>query len=131
MTFSIHEIVLNAEAEAFISLLDGGTCELRTGTQPATVNDIATGTLLTSVNIPLIALDSPAVGGVATLAQTDEASVIADGTVGWARFKKSDSSTVFDGAVSEAGGGGDVIVTKVDVLIDDLADIISMSYTRD
>lgn len=130
MTFNIHEIVLNAEAEAFISLLDGGTCELRTGVQPALVTDAATGILLATVVIPPTALDSPASGGVATLAPTDQAAAVAGGTIGWARFKKSDLSTVFDGDVTEPGGGGDVIVTEVAILIDDLTDIISMNYTR-
>lgn len=130
MTFNIAELVLNAEAEAFISLLDSGTCELRTGTQPALVTDAATGTLIATITLPATALNAPAASGVAILASTTAVSVVADGTIGWARFKKSGGATVFDGSVTLTGNGGDVIATAIEVLIDDLVNIVSMSYTR-
>jgi len=130
MTFNIATIVLNAEAEAFMSLFDGGFCELRSGAQPAAITDGATGTLIATINLPGTALDSPAVSGVASLATTVESAAIADSTIGWARFKKSDGASVFDGSVTLSGGGGDVIATLVDLLIDDLVNIVSMSYAR-
>ena len=130
MTFNIAELVLNAEAEAFITLLDGGTCELRTGVQPATITDPVTGILLATIVLPATALSAPATGGTAILASTIAVAAIADGTVGYARFKKSDNSTVFDGAVTLSGGGGDVLATAVALLISDLVNILLLDYTR-
>lgn len=130
MTFNVDEIVLNAEAEAFISLLDGGTCELRTGTQPAAITDPVTGTLIATIVLPATALGGAASGGVASLATTTAIEAIADGTIGYARFKKSDTSSVFDGSVTLSAGGGDLIATEVALLIGELVNIVSMSYTR-
>jgi len=130
MTFNVATITHNTESEAFITLLDGGSCELRTGSQPALVTDAATGTLIATIVLPATALSAPAAAGTADLAVTTEVAVVAGGTIGWARFKKSDASTVFDGSVTLSGGGGDIIATLLIVVATDLVNIVSMSYTR-
>lgn len=102
----------NAAADAVVDLLDAGAgagyVEIRTGSQPATANTAATGTLLATV-----VLDDPAFGaaasGVATAAglpNTDTGD--AAGTAGWFRAYDSTGAAVIDGSVTATGGGGDM-----------------------
>lgn len=102
----------NAACDATVDLLDGGTgagtIKIYTGTQPATANDTATGTLLATIT-----LADPAFGaastGAATLAGTPlSATAVAAGTAGWARFADSNGATVLDGSVTATGGGGQI-----------------------
>lgn len=98
----------NAAANAIIQLIDAGpaagTLQLRTGGQPASANDPATGTLLATFT-----LADPAFGaallGVATLDATPVLSTtgVADGTAGWFRIADSTGATVGDGVVGTSG----------------------------
>ena len=131
MTFNVSVLVLNAEAEAFISLLDGGTCELRTGVQPAAITDAATGTLIAVVTMESIALATPAVAGVATLnLPLTDGIALANGDIGWGRFLTSGSDPVFDGSTTLNGGGGEIIATTIGMLVGESVNIESMSYSR-
>lgn len=103
----------NAAADAVVDRLDAGAgagkVRIYTGSQPASANDAATGTLL--VDIPL---NDPAFGaaatGVATMddTPTPSANAGATGTAGWFRALDSDDNTVIDGSVTATGGGGDM-----------------------
>lgn len=131
MSFNVSVDVHNIEAEAFMGLLDSGSCDLRTGTQPANTTIAATGTLLVTIDIPATALKAAAALGKADLAVTTAVATTTAGTVGYARFFKTDGTTVvFDGSVTASGGGGDVIIDDVVLAVDDLVNIIDMSYTR-
>lgn len=98
----------NAAADAVVDLADAGaaagTLEVRTGAQPASANDAATGTLLVTFT-----LSDPAFGaatsGSAALSGTPQATAVAGGTAGWFRVEDSDGNTVFDGACSDDGSG--------------------------
>ncbi len=94
----------NAAADAVAGRCDAGpsfgTMQVRTGTQPTSANDAATGTLLVTFT-----LEDPAFGaassGVATADTTPDISAIgvAAGTAGWFRALDSTGATVLDGAV--------------------------------
>lgn len=99
----------NAAATAIVGLLDAGsgagTVQIRTGSQPATPQTAATGTLLATITLSDPAGGSPSTG-VITI--TDPAAVVAaaDGTAGWARFLDSTGAAVMDCDVTATGGGG-------------------------
>ena len=107
MAFRIPNNVRSAACDAVVDLLDAGagaaTIEVRTGSQPATAGDTATGTVLCTFT-----LADPAFGaassGVATMASTPRTTTgSAAGTAGWFRAKDSTGATVFDGAVGTSG----------------------------
>jgi len=102
----------NAAADAVVDRADGGsgagTIEIRTGTQPASADSAATGTLLATITLGDPAF-GPASNGTAALADTPlSGAAVADGTAGWFRMLDGDGNTVLDGSVSATGGGGDL-----------------------
>lgn len=98
----------NAAANAIAALPDAGagpgTVQVRTGAQPATPNDPATGTLLATFTLADPAY-GPAVNGVAPLDAAPVLSTtgVADGTAGWFRMMDSTGAAVLDGAVGTVG----------------------------
>lgn len=98
----------DAAANAIALLPDAGpaagTIQIRTGAQPATANDPATGTLLATFTLADPSFGT-AVAGVAALDATPALSTsgVADGTAGWFRMLDSTGATVLDGAVGIAG----------------------------
>ena len=110
----------NAVCDALVDRCDlggAGTIEIRTGSQPATGDDAATGTLLAVIPLAATAFGSAA-SGVATLAGTPIADTSADatGTAGWARVKNGAGSNVFDGSVTATGGGGDFTIANTSIV---------------
>jgi hypothetical protein len=111
----------NAACDAVVDLLDGGvgvgTIKIYTGTQPATANDAATGTLLVTVS-----LADPAFGTASSGASTLQGvplsgTGVAAGTAGWARLADSSDATVMDGSVTGTGGGGQIEMDTTTVSI--------------
>lgn len=98
----------NAAANAIALLPDAGpaagTIQIRTGAQPASANDPATGTLLATFTLADPAFGA-AVAGVATLDATPPLATtgVADGTAGWFRMLDSTGVTVLDGTVGTVG----------------------------
>lgn len=98
----------NAAANAIAALADAGpaagTVQVRTGAQPATPDDAATGTLLATFTLADPAY-AAAVAGVAALDATPTLSTtaVADGTAGWFRLLDSTGAAVLDGAVGTVG----------------------------
>src|SRR5262245_25582205 len=123
----------NAKANAAVDLVDAGSgpgyVELRTGSQPASPQTPATGTLLATVT-----LNDPAYGdaavGVCTLDVTPEPTetAVATGTAGWARMYDSAGNAVFDG---ECGTSGKFVnLATVSVVSGTDVTITSGSYTQ-
>lgn len=118
----------NAAADAVVDRLDAGSAagyvEIRTGSQPATGNDVASGTLLATIT-----LNDPGFGAAASGTATADvspaltAAAVATADAGWFRAYDSDDNAVIDGSVTATGGGGDMqlntiaLVTAVDVTI--------------
>jgi len=108
----------SAAADAVGDLMNAGagagTFDVRSGVQPASANDAASGTLLATFTAADPAW-AAAVNGVKTL---DAAPVLAtvglaDADAGWFRAKDSDGATVFDGSVTATGGGGQLELNTV------------------
>lgn len=102
----------NAAADAVVDLLDGGsaggTIKIYTGSQPASANDAATGTLLATITLADPGFGAASTGAAALAGTPLSVAAVASGTAGWARFADSNAATVLDGAVTATGGGGQV-----------------------
>ncbi len=133
MATRISTAARNAAADAVVDLLDGGAAagyiEIRTGAQPATPGDAATGTLLAT-----LPLSDPAFGaassGVATAsAITDDTSADATGTAGWFRGYDDNDVAVIDGSITATSGGGDMELNSVSIVTGGLVEITSWTIT--
>lgn len=117
----------NASANAVGTLLSGGSIEIRSGSQPATANDAATGTLLATIT-----LGTAPSASSGSVAMPDPASVnaVATGTAGWYRAKASGGATVVDGSVTASGGGGDITLSSTSLVSGSPVDLSSFTYTQ-
>lgn len=134
MVTRIPTNVRSAMANAAVDLIDAGpgagTVQIRTGGQPATAGTAATGTLLGTLTLSDPAF-ADAVNGVATAgAITGDSSADATGTAGWYRVLDSTGATVMDGAISEAGGGGDMILDKTAIVQGGTISVTSWTVTQ-
>lgn len=122
----------NAACDSVVDALDAGaaaaTVEIRTGSQPASANDAATGTLLATIT-----LGDPAFGAAASGVATANAIATdtgdAAGTAGWFRAKDSDGNTVLDGSVTATGGGGDMELNTTTISAGVNIDVVSWIVT--
>lgn len=134
MTTRLPTNVRNAMANAAVDLIDAGpaagTVQIRTGGQPASAGSAATGTLLGTLTLSDPAF-ADAVNGTATAgAVTGDSSADASGTAGWFRVLDSTGATVMDGAISEAGGGGDMILDKTAIVAGGTISVTSWTVTQ-
>ena len=107
MTLRVAVLARNAGLNAIFNLADAGAgpgvIEYRTGSQPATADTAATGTVLVTFTLADPAFFVAAAGVKDLDADPDiAATAAATGTVGWARCKDSVGVTVFDGSVGTA-----------------------------
>lgn len=134
MVTRLMNVVRSAMADAAVDLIDAGsgpgTVQIRTGAQPATAGAAASGTLLGTLTLSDPAFGA-AVNGVATAgAVTGDSSADATGTAGWFRVLDSSGATVMDGEISEAGGGGDMILDKAAIIAGGTISITSWTVTQ-
>jgi len=119
MTTRIATATRNAMAAAAAALVDAGsgpgTIEVRTGAQPATPADAATGTLLVTFTLNDPAYTGPTVG-VMDLDVTPaiQANPVATGTAGWFRLKDSTGAAVLDGACGTSGAQLNLTTTALE-----------------
>lgn len=122
----------NAAVAAVAGLVDAdagaGTIKVYSGSQPASANDAATGTLLATIVLADPAFGSPATGVVTG---TDPASVnaVATGTAGWCRVADNSGDTVLDGDVTATGGGGFMQLSSTSLVSGGAVDITALSLT--
>ena len=122
----------NAAVSAVAGLVDAdagaGLIKIYTGSQPATANDAASGTLLATVT-----LGDPAFGAASTGTVTgaDPASVtaVATGTAGWFRMSDASGDTVLDGDVTATSGGGAMELSSTSITSGGSVDITALSLT--
>lgn len=116
----------NALASAFGALFASGTLQVRTGAQPASANNAASGTLLATINLPSSPFTSPA-AGVVSKSGTWSAVAVATGVAAHGRFISSDTLKVFD--VSIALTGEDLDITDEDVVTGGNVVVTAFTYT--
>lgn len=98
-----NEAASNAVLDEGLDHFDGGTVEIRTGTQPSAGGGSASGTLLATITLPnpaFAAASSRGRGPASTWTDTVDAS----GTAGWARIEAASGGAIIDVAVGEGSG---------------------------
>lgn len=121
MTIRINNNLRNAMVAC---VADGWTLYVRTGTQPASAETAATGTLL--VQMDSLYFTTPT-AGAKSLTPAVPGTAVAAGTAGWARY--SDGSSNLDGSVGIAGSGADFIISSTAIVVSDVVTLQSMSVT--
>ncbi len=119
----------NAECQGLSDALNGGYFEVRTGTQPASVDDTATGTLIGTVVLNTPSFLTPS-GGVMVLDGPAVVLAVADADVDnitWGRFYTAANDACIDVDITLSGGGGAMIATKIDPLTNES---IALTYTH-
>jgi hypothetical protein len=119
MTIKIAEARRNAMLSTLTGAIDAGaaagTIKVYTGAQPATADDVATGTLLLTFTLSDPAFAAAAAGSTALdVDPLPSAVAVAAGTPGWARVADSDGLTVFDGTVASSGADFTITDTTID-----------------
>lgn len=127
MAVSYAAATRNAKADAVGTRLSGGTVEIRSGSQPATADDAATGTLLATVTLGTAPSAS---SGVVTMPDPASVNASATGTATWFRAKTSGAATVLDGSVTATGGGGQMQLSSTSLTSGAPVDISSFNYTE-
>lgn len=97
----------NAACDAIVDAIDAGgagTIEIRTGSQPASPNDAASGTLLATLTFNATAFGAAAAGVATANAITSDTNVDATGTAGYARIKSGGGTTIFDVDIGQGSG---------------------------
>lgn len=124
----------NALADAVTTRADSGTgaatIKVYTGSQPASANDAATGTLLATFTCSDPSFGAAA-SGVITLAGTPKtATAAATGTAGWFRLESNTAvTTVIDGSVTASGGGGDMTLDNTSITSGQTVNLTSGTIT--
>ncbi len=113
-----RNVVANTVAALPDADVGPGSIQIRTGAQPASADNAATGTLLATLTFADPAFGA-AVGGVATLDATPVLSTtgVAAGTAGWFRILDNSGDTVLDGAVTLTGGGGEMELNTLTISV--------------
>jgi len=135
MATRISTAAQNASANAVGALVDAGSgagyVEIRTGSQPATANTAASGSVLATITYSDPAFGS-ASSGVITADITPALTVAASGTgsAGGFRVYDSDANGIWDGSITVSGGGGDMTVNTVSLVIGVNFTITAQTYTQ-
>jgi hypothetical protein len=112
----------NAKADAVGALMSGGTVEIYTGSQPASANDAASGTLLATVTL---GTSPSASAGVVTMPDPASVNAVATGTAGWFRVLSSGAATVWDGAIGVEG-----TLSSTSLVSGNPVDLSAVTYTQ-
>ena len=124
----LSDAAANAAANAVTALCNGGTIQIRSGTQPANANAAATGTLLVTLTFSATAF-AAAAAGVASANAIGAANAVATGTATWFRALKSDGTTaVFDGSVGTSAA--DLVLSSVSLTSGGNVAVSSLTYTQ-
>lgn len=105
MALRLASSTRNAAANAIADALNTGTIQIRTGAQPTSVSDAASGTLLGTLTFSATAFGSPSAGVKTAAAITSDTSADNSGIAGHARLL--DSSTNIHSDATCAQGSGD------------------------
>jgi len=105
-----------------------GTVKIYTGSQPASANDAASGTLLVTITCSNPAFGASA-SGTATASAIAAVNASVTGTAGWFRAADSNGLTVMDGTCTATGGGGEMELSTLSLVSGVPVDITDWTVT--
>lgn len=124
----------NASAAAAVLRPDAGPAAGRlriySGTQPATSDTAASGTLLAELTLSDPAFGAPSNGVCTAAAITGDTSADATGTAGWFRVVDSTGAACWDGSVTATGGGGDLTLSSTSIIQGGTVNVTALNYTQ-
>jgi hypothetical protein len=129
MTIRLNDACANDMLDGLDATFNSGTLEIRTGTQPASANDAATGTLLASMTVPADAFSAAAARVKAKAGTWQDLAADAAGDAGWFRLKNSGDTRRIDGSVTATGGGGDMELENISLAVGQDVTITSLNLT--
>lgn len=115
MAFRHNDGSRNGTADGWAALYAGGTAQIRTGAQPASAADAASGTLLATITLPTPAFATGS-GGAVTKNGTWSNTASASGPAGYMRIISADTLKNTDLNITETGGGGEAIINDENVV---------------
>jgi hypothetical protein len=107
MAFEISTAARDAACDAIVDLIDSGgtgTIQIRDGAQPASPNDVASGTLLATLTFSATAFGASSSGTATAASITSDTNVDATGTAGYARILNGSAATVGDMDIGQGSG---------------------------
>lgn len=104
MTYRRATATRSAVADAEGDMLNGGTIQIRTGSQPATPDTAASGTLLGTLTFNATAFGAPSSGVVTAASITSDTSADNSGTAGHARLLTSGAAIHSDASCGQGTG---------------------------
>lgn len=134
MGLSFNDTIRNARMQAVADAIDAGTghatIEVYTGTRPEVKGDAITDqTLLATVEFADPCTTTPIANGALTFDAFQPAVAVADGTATWGRIKSADGTFIADLDVSQAGGGGQLVLNSVMIVLDGAVEVTAGSIT--
>jgi len=129
MATTISASARNAAVDAITALLNGGSLEIRTGSQPTGPGVAATGTLLGTLTLSATAFAASSSGAATANPIAGDSSADATGTAGWFRAKSSGGAGVIDGAVTATGGGGELTLDSTSIIAGGTINVTAWTVT--
>lgn len=126
MTIRLSTAARDAALASGILAATIGSLTVRTGSQPATPNDAATGTLLVQFDSVYFGAPSAGAASLDPGYAPYQANAVATGTAGWARLDMG-SGVVIDGTV--ASSGGDFTISSTSIASGDVVQLQSFTLT--
>lgn len=114
-------------ADAFADLFDGGTLKIYSGSQPASANDAASGTLLATINLPTPAFGAAAAGVVAK-SGTWSATAVGTATAGWARLSNAAGTKSID--ITVGTGSEELVLDDAAIVTGGVVVASTFTYTQ-
>lgn len=133
MAVRLSTAARNAVANAVVDLADAGAgagvIEVRTGAQPASADDSASGTLLVTFTLADPAFGSAATGTASGASLPRSGTAVGAGTAGWARMLDSDGGKIVDLSVTADGGGGQVELNTTTIAVGLTVNLTAISFS--
>ena len=122
--------VVNAQADALARLLDTGYLRIYSGTQPATADTAASGTLLAELRFAATSAPAASAGVLTFNALTADASADNTGTAGYFRaLKTNGTSAVLDGTVGATGSTSNLELSTASIVATVQVSVTSFTHT--
>jgi hypothetical protein len=132
MTVRLNDNLANDLLDGIDAVFNSGVLEIRSGSQPSSANDAATGTLLATETVPadaFAAAASRSKGKNGTWQTTGEAGAGAGTNAGWFRLKNSGDTRRIDGSVTATGGGGQMELDNISIASGQTVTITAFNLT--
>jgi hypothetical protein len=127
MAVRLDDDIRNSLLDGIDSVFNSGTLEIRSGAQPASANDAATGTVLATIALPADSFAAASGGSKAKAGTWQDASADATGTAGWFRMYNTGDTQRIDGNVTATAGGGDMEIDSVSITAGQTVTVTSFS----